>query len=386
MRIQQQTLKRVLPLVFAVCLVSTPGVAEELNFSDSELSLLKTFATWPPSVPADPGNEYSGEAWAEELGAVLFNDTALSGNQSISCATCHQSEHGLAETTAVSVAGAQPHVRNTQGLLNVGYQRWFGWDGGADSLWAASLRPMLSEVEMASNIEDLANTLRRSNTLNQSLSEAGIDIKHLNDEALVVAVGKFIGAYLRTLTSHETRFDQFVADLINGENNPAAEQFMSISAQRGMKLFFGEGNCFVCHFGPNFSNGEFHDIGRPFFTAVGQVDPGRLAGIKRLKKDPYNLDGYFNGTKEPSDILKTTSVKTGQITFGQWRTPSLRNLLSTAPYMHDGSLATLREVVDYYADIDPSRLHSKGEAILKPNNWTSSERNDLVEFLKALSE
>ena len=125
---------------------------EDIVFTDSEKSLLEAFTPWPAVVPADPGNEYSGLEWAEALGAQLFNDPVLSADQSISCASCHQSSKGFSDGYALPQAGAAPHVRNTQGLQNVGYQRWFGWDGGADSLWAASLRPMLSEIEMASDL------------------------------------------------------------------------------------------------------------------------------------------------------------------------------------------------------------------------------------------
>lgn len=355
--------------------------SEAVVFTDGEKSLLKSFTPWPMTVPADPGNEYSGVKWAEALGAQLFHDPVLSENKSISCASCHVRSLGLSDGKALPQAGVAPHVRNTQGLLNVGYQRWFGWDGGADSLWSASLRPMLSDIEMASSIESLAPKLRATSYLVESLSHNNIDVADLPDETLVVTVAKFIGAYMRTLVSGETSFDVYISAMLNGKESdhyPAA-------AKRGMKIFFGEGNCFVCHFGANFSNGEFHDIGRPFFTGVGQVDPGRFTGIQRVINDRYNLAGDFNGTNIDAELLKTTTVKSGQSNFGQWRTPSLRNLLLTGPYMHDGTLTTLRDVVDYYAEIDPDRLHTKGEAILKPFQWSERERDDLVVFLRTLS-
>lgn len=370
-------------LLFIVVFIPQHVVAEEVFFTNDERALLKSFAPWPLEVPADPGNEYSGELWAEILGAKLFNDSALSADQSISCASCHQADQGLADASPLAEAGAKLHIRNTQGLLNVGHQRWFGWDGGADSLWSASLRPMLSEIEMASNIETLSSRLRNTQYVINTLKENNIDITGKDDEWLVVLISKFIGAYMRTLVSEKTSFDQFVALL---RNNREDESTYPVSAQRGMKIFFGEGNCFVCHFGPVFSNGEFHDIGRPFFTGVGQVDSGRFSGIKRIKNDRYNLVGSYNGTRVETEMLKTRTVKMSQENFGQWRTPSLRNLLLTAPYMHDGSLETIRDVVDYYAEIDPDRLHSKGESILRPFQWSESEREDLVEFLRTLSE
>ena len=118
---------------------------------------------------------------------------------------------------------------------------------------------------------------------------------------------------------------------------------------------------------------------------MGQVDPGRYTGIKRVRQDPYNLPGRYNGTEVDHEIIKTRTVKLGQVNFGQWRTPSLRNLTTTAPYMHDGSIESIRAVVDSYADIDPDRLHSNGESILKPLNLSEQDRRDLVAFLESLS-
>jgi len=118
---------------------------------------------------------------------------------------------------------------------------------------------------------------------------------------------------------------------------------------------------------------------------VGQVDSGRHSGIKRMRDDRYNLTGSFNGAVVERELRKTQTVKLVQSNFGQWRTPSLRSLTDTAPYMHDGSLATLKDVVDHYSEIDPARLHSKGEAILKPLNLDQQSKSDLVRFLETLS-
>ena len=104
-----------------------------------------------------------------------------------------------------------------------------------------------------------------------------------------------------------------------------------------------------------------------------------------MRDDRYNLAGNFNGAVDERELRKTQTVNLTQSNFGQWRTPSLRSLTDTAPYMHDGSLATLRDVVDHYSEIDPTRLHSKGEAILKPLNLDEQSKSDLVRFLETLS-
>jgi len=363
--------------------VAADSSAEGL-FTPVEQTRIEAFGPWPVAVPADEGNEYSGLKWAEELGAELFFDTSLSGSGDIACATCHLPSLDFSDGRALAV-GTGRHVRNTQSLLNTGLQRWFGWDGGADSLWAAALRPLLSDVEMANDITTIATRLKSDTDFVSTLRMSGVmsETQPLADEALVVVAAKAIAAYTRTLVSGPTPFDRYRQALI--DDDISGRNAYPVSAKRGLKIFLGEANCSVCHFGPNFSNGEFHDTGRPFFTGVGQVDPGRYSGIKRVRMDRYNLIGKFNGKPTEQSRRKTETVKLGQVNFGQWRTPSLRNLRNTAPYMHDGSLETLRDVVDAYADIDPARLHSRGESILKPLALSDSERADLVAFLISLS-
>ena len=377
--------------ISALVPVSLKATAD-IQFTDIELKQITAHGPWPVTTPPDPGNELSGLAWAQQVGEKLFHDKQLSASGALSCADCHIETLGFTDGKAVAM-GAQNHVRNTQGLLDVGLQRWFGWDGGTDSLWAASLRPIFFEIEMNNTLEAFAAYLREQAEYKEAIETAlmlkagddatSTDLNSVNDETVAVTGAKLMAAFVHSLRSPPTPFDLFREKLITGHSKQASG--ISVAAQRGLKIFLGEANCHVCHFGPNFSNGEFHDTGRAFFTGVGQVDAGRYTGIKRLRKDPFNLLSSFNGTNIDNEVRKTSSVKLGQSNWGQWRTPSLRHLNSTAPYLHDGSLATLRDVVDAYADIDPDRLHQNGEAILKPLDLSDAQRNDLVEFLKTLS-
>ncbi|MBX2882352.1 MAG: hypothetical protein KTR32_20555 [Granulosicoccus sp.] len=362
----------------------TSASSDRIEFSLEEIAIINALGPWPISVPADPGNEFSGLKWAEKAGERLFRDEDLSGDRTIACISCHQPSLGFGDGLPTAV-GKSRHKRNTQTLWNVGLQRWFGWDGGTDSLWSASLRPIFSPIEMDADLATVASRFRSKPYFIDALRSQlpGIDIDSTPDEQLLVYMGKFIGAYLRTLISGETEFDRFRQALLTGDIS--TQNRYDASARRGLKIFIGEANCHVCHFGANFSNGEFHDTGRPFFTGVGEVDPGRYSGIKRVRGDKYNLVGDYNGVGDAESIRKTSSVKSGQMNFGQWRTPTLRNLVVTGPYMHDGSVTTLRSVVDTYADIDPDRLHSEGESILKPLNMDERARNDLVKFLESLS-
>jgi cytochrome c peroxidase len=264
---------------------------------------------------------------------------------------------------------------------------------------------MLSTIEMNATIDGIAQYLRSepryADVLQRNADGQYITLDSQTNESLSVKAAKLIGAYVRTLVSGRAAFDNFRDKLLLTDTSTAQvsanakpgipnddsknKPTMSDAAKRGLKLFIGEANCQLCHYGPNFSNGEFHDIGRPFFIGVGEVDPGRYRGIERLRTDPYNLTGSFNGTNNSAEIRKTERVKLTRADWGRWRTPSLRNLTATAPYMHDGSIDTLREVVDAYADIDPTRLHTEGESILRPLDLSEQQREDLVAFLESLS-
>ena len=156
------------------------------------------------------------------------------------------------------------------------------------------------------------------------------------------------------------------------------------SAQRGLAIFVGSGNCTACHGGPLFTNGEFHDVGIPFFAEPGRVDPGRHGGIARLKTSPYNLLGTYNDDTLRGTATSTRYVALDHRNYGEFKVPSLRGVARTAPYMHDGSLATLREVVRHYSNIDLDRLHADGEQILKPLGLDKYDVDALVAFLETI--
>ncbi|MCU0805833.1 MAG: c-type cytochrome, partial [Burkholderiales bacterium] len=185
------------------------------------------------------------------------------------------------------------------------------------------------------------------------------------------------------LDSGRTPFDDFRDALAKGDKAAAARY--PLAAQRGLKIFVGKGNCAVCHFGPGFTNGEFHDVGVPFFVAPGQVDAGRYEGVKRLASDPFSLTGKWNDDRTGAAATKTRHVASTQQDFGRFKTPSLRNVALTAPYMHNGSLATLPDVVRHYSEMNTERIHSHGEQLLRPLDLTPQESADLVAFLESLS-
>ena len=171
--------------------------------------------------------------------------------------------------------------------------------------------------------------------------------------------------------------------LQRGDGETAARY--PLAAQRGLRLFLGEGRCTTCHAGPSFTNGEFGDIGIPFFVQGG-VDGGRYKGLEKLLASPYNRLGAFNdaGEQDPRAV-STRHVTLQPRHFGEFRVPSLRQLTHTAPYMHNGSVATLEAVVNHYSNLPEERLHTDGERILRPLQLSDQQAADLTAFLRSLS-
>jgi cytochrome c peroxidase len=352
------------------------------DFSATELARIAAHGPWPLPWAPDPGNRVSGNAAAIRLGYALFFEPQLSANRRVACASCHDPAKGFQDSRTVA-RGLVTGTRNTPGLLDVRHRRWFGWDGGHDSLWAASLRPILDPREMGGNASRTARVLRAKATLDCHYRQAFGKPPHANDPNLLVNVAKAIAAWQETLPSPATPFDEFRDALLRGDTQAAATY--PASARRGLHLFLGRGQCTTCHAGPLFSNGEFGDIGLPFFIAPDAVDPGRQGGIKRLLASPYNLLGIHNDDVTRENAAGTKFLRPEHRNFGEFKVPTLRNLTLTAPYMHNGRLTTLRDVVQHYSELDEDRLHADGERILKPLQLSEAESADLVAFLESLS-
>ncbi|HEY6239600.1 MAG TPA: hypothetical protein VIW78_02045, partial [Burkholderiales bacterium] len=156
-------------------------------------------------------------------------------------------------------------------------------------------------------------------------------------------------------------------------------------AQRGLKIFIGKGGCTSCHSGPNFTGGEFFSTGLSKFAPRGQADPGRPAGIKKVSESRFNLLSPYNDDKTGTSAARTREASLEKAGFGEFKVPSLRNLILTAPYGRDGSVETVAEVVRHYAGIDPVALHAKDGRPAKPLDLSPREQTDLVVFLQSLS-
>jgi cytochrome c peroxidase len=367
-------------LVLALAL---PGSSHALDWSAAERAAILRHGPWPPPWKPDPSNRVSGQAQAAALGERLFFDPRL-GAGKVQCATCHVPFRGWQDGRARALGLAEVE-RNTPSILNVRYQRWFGWDGAGDSLWAQSIRPILDAREMASSAAAAARLVREDPDYACRYRRAFGARPPEEDAALLAGIGKALAAFQETLVTGRTPFDDFRDALARGDDK-AIERYPA-AARRGLRIFVGKGNCSACHAGPAFSNGEFHDTGVPFFVAGGGVDPGRHAGIKKLLSSELNLLGRFNDDRGGASTVKTRHVALEHRNFGEFKVPSLRNVALTAPYMHNGSLGTLADVVRHYSELGADRLHADGEKLLlRPLRLGAGEQTDLVAFLESLTE
>lgn len=411
--------------VFAVASVSTAaGVsgteADVLSFQFTESELRRITRMSPlPELSDDPSNAMVDDKRAAEFGKLLFFDTRLSGDGKTSCATCHDPELNWIDGKPSSNPDAR-FPKNVPSLWNVAYNRWFFWDGRADSSWAQALGPMEQEDEMSSNRLRIIHYVRQDPELRKlyievygSFPDELRDLTRFPLEARPVVnqpdhplqlawmsmtdadqqrvnvvftnLGKAIAAFERRIVALDTVFDKFVAELKNtggkGEIDQDATTF-SKAAMRGLKIFVGRGNCTLCHSGPLLSDGEFHDVG----IALGKnmrIDPGRHRGVLKLLRSSFNRIGNYADMVTSTAPVNFLDQQTHQL--GQFKTPSLRGVADTAPYMHDGRFMTLEQVVRFYSTRDGALPLGHSTTLLQPLNLSDEEIADLVAFLEALS-
>ncbi|MGH6622718.1 MAG: cytochrome-c peroxidase [Burkholderiaceae bacterium] len=367
------------------------GAAAIAAFAQSTLSQDDTqralaFGPWPPAATRDAGNRVSGNPAAIELGRELFFESRLSRVGYIGCVTCHQPDRAWSDGKA-RAHGLADVDRNTPMLANLRLQRWYGWTGASDSLWLASLRPILDARELDSTPAHVRRIYERDPDLacwyRRAFGRAA-DNHGDDDTVVLVNTAKALAAFQETLVTSRTPFDDYRDALVRGDADAAAKY--PAAAARGFLLFVGRGNCVLCHNGPNFTNGEFHTTGVRHFTQSGRVDGGRFEGIESMTTNPLNLLSKFNDDASRANATHTRNVVLAPRNWGEFRTPSLRNVAVTAPYMHDGSLATLRDVLKHYSELDEDRLHADGEKLLRPLKLSNAETNDLLAFLESLTD
>jgi cytochrome c peroxidase len=355
---------------------SLPGVAapEEIpTFTESEIRAILAHGPWPAPAEADPSNRVSGKREAVELGERLFFEQRLSVAGKFSCGTCHVPERNWTDNLTRGAAAAEVD-RNTPTLMNIRLGHWFGWDGASDSLWAQSIRPILDARELGASPRHVAELMRNDDQLACRYRKTFGELPSgSDDERVLVDVAKALAAFMETLESPPTPFDQFRNSLARGERVPPWKY--SEAAQRGLRIFIGKGGCDRCHSGPNFSDGEFHANG---FAALGKrADPGRAEGVKRLRGSRFNLLGAYNDDPVRSTAESTRVVLEQVAAADAFKVPTLRHMLLTPPYGHHGEIERIADAVRHYSET--------GGPEFKPLHLSAAEQTDLVVFLESLS-
>ncbi len=312
---------------------------EQSDTAQAELTPVATQAVavndWLPPMQVPVDNLSSEQKVA--LGEKLFADPLLSLDQSMSCSTCHDRESGWSngQSFAEGVNG-QPGTRNSLSILNVGlYDKGLFWDGRVLTLEQQALKPIFEKTEMAMDSESTLLERLNSHPDYPALFGAAFD-----DGVTIANVARALACFERTIVVRETAYDRYV----RGDKTA-----MSKSAIRGLKIFSNprRANCISCHPAPMFTDQQYYNIG------VG------------MDKKDYDMGRHH--------VL-------GWGSFGKFRSPSLRGIDQSAPYMHDGSLPTLEEVVEYY-DRGGIR-HKYTDTAVQRLRLNDQQKKDLVEFMR----
>jgi cytochrome c peroxidase len=269
-----------------------------------------------------------------ELGKQLYFDPRLSRDGTVSCATCHDPKKGWSngEPFATGIKG-QVGGRSAPTIVNAAYQSNQFWDGRAKEVEGQALGPIQNPIEMDMTLPELVERLNKVEGYRQQFQ------KVFGSDVTADGVAKALASFERTILSGNTPYDRYKA----GDKTA-----LSPAAERGMNIFFNKAFCSACHSGPNFTDGAFHNIG---------------VGMDK---------------KAPDMGRETVSKLLGD--RGSFKTPTLREISRTAPYMHDGSLKTLEDVIEYYRKGGVANPQLDEEIF--PLKVTDEEKKDLITFLK----
>jgi cytochrome c peroxidase len=409
--------------------VGSGACIDERAFTAEERERLAGFRL-PVKLPASPSNRFAEDSKAAILGKKWFFDTRFSGalgppndgvthgslgvagvTGKVSCWSCHDLTGGGADRRsrpAATSLGAGYSVRNAPSTINAAYANvgeggWVFWDGRKDSMWSHAVSPLENPLEQNGSRLQLAHAIFDHYKLDYEavfgplpdLSDAarfpatgkpgdlGFDNMAAPDRTAVNRIaanfGKALEAYQRRLTSlgfAPSPFDRALA------GDDAA---MSPEAIRGARLFIGKAACDECHRGPMLSDRKFHNVGAPQDGEhVLLVDRGRFDGVAAVKADIFNRAGAYSDQQDDAHLKNLTTVDAD---LGAFRTPTLRNVARTAPYMHNGVYKDLWEVVNHY-NFGGATAGYAGtrDVAMSPLLLDDQELSDLVEFLRALSD
>ena len=400
----------------SACGLSACDEAAPPPWTPEEVAVLASLSP-PGPPPADPSNRVADSSAAALLGQALFFDTALSANGKVACATCHVPEQYFSDGRPLS-QGLGTTGRHAPSVLGAAASPFLFWDGRKDSLWAQALGPLESSVEHGISrmgllhgiatrhaerwraafgpLPDLSDPRRfpaqarpvpdQADHPHQVAWAAMSEADRALVDRLAADAGKAIAAYERLLLPGLSPFDHYVKAVRDGD--PAGGGHLSPAARRGLALFMGRGQCVACHNGPLLTDQAFHNLGLPRPEGASGVDLGRTIGADAARKDAFRCDGPNSDVPAHQRREACAELRFLNPRFvdfqGAFKTPSLRNVARTAPYMHDGAMATLEEVVAFYRTRAGEPLIGHRDLLLDqvPKDLPVA---DLVAFLETLT-
>jgi len=344
------------------------------------VSILATPLGLPP-VPIPADNPQTAEKIS--LGDKLFHDPRFSSTGTVSCATCHAQSKGFTDSPLTVSEGINKltGTRNAPTVINAAYNHSQFWDGREPDLEGQAGQPFLNPVEMG--LADYEPILKIVRTDPDYAKQFQAVFNKSDQKITIKEVTQAIAAFERTVISGDSPFDQFYF--------AGKKDALSDSAQRGLQVFVGQGRCVSCHTISQthalFTDHRFHNLN---------------VGFQRISKDIQELANTFSKAKQQGanvDIAVLSNKNTSELgrfavsgqtrDLGGFKTPTLRNIEVTAPYMHDGSVKTLADVVSFY---NLGGMDKQGDPVndfqsggMRPLNLSKEQQADLVEFLKALT-
>ncbi len=365
------------------------GCTEEDPFPNpGELHQLRGLHSMHSVPPADPTNgleDSEVHAAALDLGTKLYQDQGLSGCGTVSCASCHDGEGLTVPEPTARGCTDQRTLRNPPTLLNTAYNTWFMWDGRADRLWSQAILPLTNPVEMASSPAIVRARLEEAYA-GEYAAIFGTSPTETGDDGLLANVGKLVALYQRTLNRTRAPFDESVETFVAAAELGEAEKH---PAYLGLKTFLRKGQCIACHRGPALTDNDFHNIG---LADDSEGRRGATDGVQHSLDWAWNAGGAHSDNPHGGASNRLTNLRTelqtNPVKFeGAFRTPSLRNLTLTAPYMHTGGLNTLEDVIAFYdrgGDEDGTFVGTRTETI-SALDLTDEEKAALVALLESMT-
>lgn len=364
--------------------------------------------------PADPSNAYEQRVDAATLGRALFNDTRLSKNGQVACASCHSADQQFQDGKPLG-QGMGTGKRRTMPVMGAAYAPFLFWDGRKDSLWSQALGPMEDAAEHGGNrvrfaklvqalykeqYQSVFGPMPALGKLPEDASPGGTQAERAAWAALPESsqeavnrvfanMGKAIAAFERNIAYGASRFDQYAQATVAGESR--GQEVLSQQEVRGLRLFLTKGQCVTCHNGPLLTDHAFHNTGVPPIDRA-KPDSGRAEGLKKLLQDGFNCLGRYSDAKpeQCGELQFLATNDPGQL--AAFRTPSLRNVAQRAPYMHAGQFSNLEQVLQHYAAspravLGQSELAQPGEkgADRQTIRLSAAEIQDVSAFLGTLT-